>query len=124
MTAGPVLGPLYIIYRRAIGSYSGNILGFYSDITTDRTFSDAGRVHGVLLPLLGRGLILAGRPHAGLELQRWLLPVQDRIVVPEGNHDAAHELTHYGYPVVSTDLRMVHGPMPPFDPTLVYAWPW
>lgn len=89
-----------------------------------RTFASAGRVHGVLLPLLGHGLILADRPQAGLELQRWLLPVQQRIVVPEGNTAAAAHLQQHGYAVVSTDLRLVHGPMPRFDPHLVYAWPW
>jgi hypothetical protein len=89
-----------------------------------RVYVERARVRGALLPLLGNGLILADHAHAGLELLRWLLPVQQRPVVPEGNTAAAEQLTAWNYCVVHTSIRLVLGPVPPFRPELIYAWPW
>lgn len=89
-----------------------------------RAYLSGTQLRGALLPLLGHGLILADLPHAGLELQRWLLPVQRRLVVPEGNASAAEQLTAWGCCVVNTSVRLVHGTPPPFRPEHIFAWPW
>lgn len=47
-----------------------------------QVYEEAGRVRGFLMPLLGQGLIVADAPHVGLELQRWLLPVQPQLLLP------------------------------------------
>lgn len=89
-----------------------------------RAYDEGGRIAGILLPLLGHGLIVARHATAGLELQRWLLPVQAHLVVPEGNVAAAAQLQGWGYTVASTSVRLVRGALPPFRAELVYAWPW
>lgn len=87
-------------------------------------FAVDGRVRGVLLPLLGNGLIVADEAAVGLELQRWLLPTQHRIVVPEHNTAVAAHLLDRDYDVVGTSVRMVWGTPPAFVAELVFAWPW
>lgn len=87
-------------------------------------YVEQGRLRGGLLPLLGHGLVLADAPAVGLELQRWLLPVQEHIVVPAANEAACAHLQERGYRVQQTMVRMVLGVPPPFRPELVFAWPW
>ncbi len=87
-------------------------------------YVEQGRLRGGLLPLLGHGLVLADAPAVGLELQRWLLPVQEHIVVPAANEAACAHLQERGYRVQQTTVRMVLGVPPPFRPELVFAWPW
>lgn len=110
------------LYRRATGEAEDTLLLEHSYVA--RFYAEGQRVAGILLPVLGQGLIVAQHPTAGLELQRWLLPVQPRLVVPEGNSAAADQLKRWGYDVVSTSLRMIRGRTPAFRPELVYAWPW
>jgi len=83
-----------------------------------------GQVLGGMLPLLGHGLVLADSPAVGLELQRWLLPHQAHIVVPEANGAACAHLIERTYTPESAGVRMVRGPLLPYRPELVYAWPW
>lgn len=108
--------------RNATGEHRATLL--LEHAFAARVYEAGGRVRGILLPVLGNGLILADRAVAGLELQRWLLPVVPRIVVPEGNAAAAEQLHAWGYTVVNTELRLVRGTKPRFRPELVYAWPW
>lgn len=108
--------------ERATGEQRGTLL--LEHTYAARVLVAGAQVRGALLPLLGHGLIVADTPTAGLELQRWLLPVQACLVVPEGNSAAAAQLSAWGYCVVSTSVRLVHGTEPPFRPALVYAWPW
>lgn len=108
--------------ERATGEQRGTLL--LEHTYAARAYLNGTQVRAALLPLLGHGLIVAEAPHAGLELQRWLLPVQPRPVVPEGNAAAADQLTAWGYCVVSTSVRLVHGTPPPFHPERIFAWPW
>jgi len=84
----------------------------------------AGAVRGVLFPLLGEGLIMAADASAGLELQRWLLPVQAHLVLPAANTVAVEHLQELGYHVRRRAQRLVWGPPPVLRPELVFAWPW
>lgn len=83
-----------------------------------------GQVLGGLLPLLGHGLVLADSAGVGLELQRWLLPHQAHIVVPEANTAACAHLHDRKYMPESAGVRMVRGPLLPYRHELIYAWPW
>ncbi|MBL7939857.1 MAG: hypothetical protein JNL43_10895 [Flavobacteriales bacterium] len=83
-----------------------------------------GRVRGALLPLLGNGSIVADDPAVGLELQRWLLPTQHRITVPETNSAACEHLLDRDYDAMGTSVRMVWGSAPAFNADMVFAWPW
>lgn len=83
-----------------------------------------GHVLGGMLPLLGHGLILAESPTVGLELQRWLLPHQTHIVVPEANTAACAHLVERTYRPEPAGVRMVRGALLPYRPDLIYAWPW
>lgn len=87
-------------------------------------WADGHKVQGVLLPLLGHGLIVADAPAVGLELQRWLLPAQPRIVVPEANTAAHAHLLDCDYDVLGSSVRLVLGHMPAWKPEMVFAWPW
>ncbi len=89
-----------------------------------QAYVEGGQVRGVLLPILGNGYIVADAPEVGLELQRWLLPTQHRIAVPELNTPANEHLLDRDYDVVGTTVRIVWGTPPHFDPQLVFAWPW
>lgn len=81
-------------------------------------------LRGALLPVLGHGYIVADAPQVGLELQRWLLPVQQHIIVPEANEAACAHLHERGYRVQATSVRLVRGAKPDFRPEMVFAWPW
>lgn len=83
-----------------------------------------GHLHGGMLPLLGHGLVLADSAAVGLELQRWLLPHQAHIVVPEANAAACAHLHERTYRPEAAGVRMVRGAHLPFRPELIYAWPW
>ncbi|QQR88037.1 MAG: hypothetical protein IPJ76_07435 [Flavobacteriales bacterium] len=87
-------------------------------------YVEENRLRGALLPVLGHGYIVADAPEVGLELQRWLLPVQTHIVVPEANAAACAHLHERGYRVHGTSVRLVRGALPHFRPELVFAWPW
>ncbi len=88
------------------------------------TYVEQGLVRGGLWPLLGHGLVLADSAAVGLELQRWLLPHQQHIVVPEANAAACAHLLERNYTPTSAGVRLVRGPLLPYRPELIYAWPW
>jgi GNAT superfamily N-acetyltransferase len=89
-----------------------------------QAYVEQGRLRGALLPLLGHGLILADAPAVGLELQRWLLPHQQDIIIPEENSAACTHLLERKYTPSSAGLRLVRGPLLPYRPELMFAWPW
>ncbi|HRD54095.1 MAG TPA: hypothetical protein PKY96_15760, partial [Flavobacteriales bacterium] len=74
-----------------------------------QVYLEGSVVRGFAMPLLGEGLIVADAPHAGLELQRWLLPHQAHLLLPEGSPALAH-LTERGYAQEPVGARMVLGP--------------
>lgn len=47
-----------------------------------QVYEEAGRVRGFYLPLLGHGLIVADAPHVGMELQYWLHPSPEHVLLP------------------------------------------
>jgi GNAT superfamily N-acetyltransferase len=86
-------------------------------------YQEGTRVRGFSLPLLGHGLIVADSPEVGLELQRWLLPMQPSLRLPVG-HLAAHgHLMARRYTATPAGIRMVRGERPDFRPTMIYAHP-
>ncbi|MBL8002665.1 MAG: hypothetical protein JNL05_11965 [Flavobacteriales bacterium] len=87
-------------------------------------YVEAGQLRGGLLPLLGHGLVLADAPHVGLELQRWLLPHQPHVIVPEGNTAAATHLRERGYRPHEAGTLLALGNAPTLQPELLFAWPW
>ena len=84
-------------------------------------WQEQGRVRGFLLALAGAGLIIADHPIVGLELQRWMLPVQDHITLPAGQPEAHEHLVQQGYRPVPACVRMVRGTPPPWRPELVFG---
>lgn len=76
-----------------------------------RVYMEGSVVRGFALALLGHALIVADTPAIGLELQRWIFPVQDHLLLPEGNTAHAH-LTERGYRAEAIGVRMVHGDAP------------
>lgn len=87
-------------------------------------YVEGGQVRGGMLPLLGHGLVLANSAAVGLELQRWLLPHQTHIVVPEANTAACAHLHERKYVAHAGGVRLVRGTQLPYRPELIYAWPW
>lgn len=86
-------------------------------------YEEGTRVRGFSLPLLGHGLIVADSPEVGLELQRWLLPLQPYLLLPVG-HLAAHgHLIARHYTARPAGVRMVRGVPPAYKPTMIYAHP-
>ena len=86
-------------------------------------YQEGTRVRGFSLPLFGHGLIVADSPEVGLELQRWLLPIQPYLRLPVG-HLAAHgHLMARKYTATRAGIRMVRGDRPAFRPTMIYAHP-
>ena len=82
---------------------------------------DGTRVRGYSLPLLGHGLIVADAPEVGLELQRWLLPIQPYLLLPVG-HLAAHaHMIARKYTASAAGIRMVRGTRPLYRPEMIYA---
>lgn len=79
--------------------------------------------HGLSLPLLGHGLFVADSPEVGLELQRWLLPIQPTLRLPVG-HLAAHgHLIAHKYTAQPAGIRMVRGEGLAYRPVMIYAHP-
>ena len=86
-------------------------------------YMEGTRIRGFALSLLGEGLIVADAPDVGLELQRWHFPIQDHILIPEGN--GAHEhLTKQAYRQEVEGIRMVRGAARPLEVDLCFAWEW
>jgi hypothetical protein len=82
-------------------------------------YLDGTVVRGFAMPLLGEGLIVADAPHAGLELQRWLLPHQAQLLLPESSPALAH-LAERGYAQEAVGTRMTLG-LDAARPDLIYA---
>ncbi|MBK8498876.1 MAG: hypothetical protein IPL52_08675 [Flavobacteriales bacterium] len=74
-----------------------------------RVYLDGIKVRGFALALLGHALIVADTPTVGLELQRWILPTQEHLLVPAGNAAAHEHLVERGYTPRVVGVRMVHG---------------
>lgn len=86
-------------------------------------YQEGTRVRGFSLPLLGHGLIVADCLEVGLELQRWLLPLQPYLRLPVG-HLAAHgHMISRKYTATRAGVRMVRGVPPEHRPTMIYAHP-
>ena len=86
-------------------------------------YLDGTRIRGFSLLLLGEGLIIADAPNVGLELQRWLFPVQEHMLLPMGN--AAHEhLTKQDYVATTIGVRLVRGAALDARPAMVFADAW
>jgi GNAT superfamily N-acetyltransferase len=107
--------------RMVTGEDRSHWLREYADIGS--VFLECTLVRGFLLPLPGRGLIVADNPEVGLELQRWLLPVQEELIMPVGNMAAHAHLVHRKYRVHQAGLRMVRGAYHRFRPEMVFAHP-
>ncbi|MCB0812280.1 MAG: GNAT family N-acetyltransferase [Flavobacteriales bacterium] len=87
-----------------------------------RVWLEQGRVRGFLLPLAGEGLIIAEDPEVGLELQRWLLPVQDHVTLPVGQSEVHAHLVKQGYSPAPAFVRMVRGAALAWRAGLVFGW--
>ncbi len=86
-------------------------------------YIDGTRIRGFSLALLGDGLIIADSSEVGLELQRWHFPVQEHILLPEGNLAHAH-LTKQDYRTTLEGVRMVRGTAPAMQLEMCYGWAW
>jgi len=107
--------------RQASGEDRSTLLMEHSYLAS--VYMEGNRMRGFSLPLLGEGLIIADAPDVGLELQRWLFPIQEHILLPEGN--AAHtHLLERSYTPTTTGVRMVRGTALPLRVEMVFAWPW
>ncbi len=84
--------------------------------------AERGLVHGFTLALLGEGLTVANDPAVGLELLRWHFPVQEHVLLFEGNAAHAH-LSERGYRAEPIGTRMVRGEVPSHRPEMIYAEP-
>ncbi len=106
--------------RKASGEDRGTLLLEHEYL--GRAYAERGAVQGFTLPLLGEGLIVATEPELGLELQRWHFPVQEHLLLWEGNSAHLH-LTARGYRPEPHALRMTRGTVPPHRPALLFAEP-
>ena len=86
-------------------------------------YAEGTQVRGFLLPLLGHGLIVADSPAVGLELQRWLLPLQPYLHLPVGHLPAHAHLIGRRYRPSIVGTRMVRGTPLAYRPHLIYAHP-
>lgn len=89
-----------------------------------RVYAEDNAVRGFTLALLGEGLIIADTSYAGLELQRWHFPIQEHLLLPEGNLSAHAHLTERGYHAQPEGTLMVRGDAPVLHVERIYAWPW
>lgn len=86
-------------------------------------YIEGTRIRGYSLSLLGEGLIVADAADVGLELQRWHFPIQEHVLLPEGN--GAHEhLTKQDYRSELEGIRMVRGEVLPLKVEMCFAWEW
>jgi len=107
--------------RQASGEDRGELLREHSYLGS--VYVEGSRVRGFSLPLLGHGLIVADSPEVGLELQRWLLPIQPYVILPVG-HLAAHaHMIQRKYVAEPAGTRMVRGERPAFKLQMFYAHP-
>ena len=88
-----------------------------------RAYMDGRTVRGFALALLGNALIVADSPTVGLELQRWIFPTQESILVPEGNAAAHAHLQERGYNAEVVGVRMVRGEARPQRTANIFAEP-
>lgn len=109
------------LHRMATGEDAEQLLRehFY----LGQVYEDRGRVRGFLLPLLGKGLIVADAPEVGHELQRWLLPIQEELRIPVGHLQAHAHLVRAQASITSAGTRMVRGDAPEFRIPMIYAHP-
>jgi len=112
------LGVLHLD-RRASGMLRSDLLLEHEYLA--HVHVEGGVVRGFAMPLLGEGLIVADAPHAGLELQRWLLPHQPHLLLPEDSPALAH-LAERGYAQEQVGMRMVLG-ADAARPDLIHAEP-
>lgn len=87
-----------------------------------RVHEERGIVGGFSLALLGEGLTVASDPAVGLELLRWHFPVQEYVLLFEGNAAHAH-LSERGYRAEPIGTRMVRGEVPAHRPEMIFAEP-
>jgi GNAT superfamily N-acetyltransferase len=86
-------------------------------------YEENGRVRGFSLPLLREALIVADAPEVGLELQRWVLPTQDHLLLPKSNVAAVKHLADRGNTNAVELVRMVRGPGVALKGELVFGHP-
>ena len=86
-------------------------------------YLEGTRVRGFSLPLLGHGLIVADSADVGLELQRWLLPLQPYLLLPTGHLPAHSHMITRKYTAQPAGVRMVRDERPAYRPTMFYAHP-
>ncbi len=86
-------------------------------------YIEGSRIRGFSLPLLGEGLIVADHPEAGLELQRWLFPIQPILHMPAGQLAGHEHLIKQGYSANYPSMRMVRGSRPAYRPAMIFAHP-
>ncbi len=87
-------------------------------------YLEAGRVRGFALPLAGEGCIVAERPDIGLELQRWLLPLQDQLIVPLDQAAIVDHFAAQGFTRTTVATHLVRGHLPDMHPSFWYAIPY
>ena len=109
------------LYEQAFGEDRSHWLREHADLGS--VFLEGTRVRGFALPLVGNGLIVAAHPAIGLELQRWLLPVQHSLTLPVGNMAAHQHLIAQKYTAREAGTRMVRGAPMSFRAELVFAHP-
>jgi hypothetical protein len=77
-----------------------------------QAYEENGTLRGFALPMAGNGPVVAEHATAGLELQRWLLPVQNWLLVPSGANEAFTHLIRQGYRDAGMYTHMVRAPPP------------
>lgn len=107
--------------RRATGEDREPLLREHAYLGS--VYQEGTRVRGFSLPLLGHGLIVADSPDVGLELQRWLLPIQPYLRLPVGHLAAHSHMIARKYTAKSAGIRMVRGLFAPFKLEMIYAHP-
>jgi len=88
-----------------------------------QVYAEGHALRGFSLAMLGHALIVADAPAIGLELQRWIFPTQEHILLPEGNAAADAHLQERGYRAEIMGVRMVRGKALPYRPEQIYAEP-
>jgi GNAT superfamily N-acetyltransferase len=119
MEAQHLLGVLHLD-RRATGEDRRTWLmehGYLGSVYNER-----GRIRGFVLPLLRDALIVADAPEVGLELQRWVFPVQEHLLIPATNSAALQHLHERGYTSTVDTVRLVRGVVPDYKGELVYGF--